>query len=76
MRNGLLLEALRGKSRRFVAWHHSLEHSLHKISHAYVGHYDDPEKWMFSAWLALTAKGRQLAQALEENEIDGYRRKS
>lgn len=68
--------ALSGKSRRFVAWHHSLEHSLHKISHVYVRHYDDPEKWMFAAWLALTANGRQLAQSLEEQEIDGYRRKS
>ena len=65
-----------GKSRRFVAWHHSLEHSLHRISHVYVRHYDDPEKWMFAAWLALTAKGRQLAQSLEEQEIDGYCRKS
>lgn len=65
-----------GTSRRFVAWHHSLEHSLHRISHVYVRHYDDPEKWMFAAWLALTAKGRQLAQSLEEQEIDGYRRKS
>jgi hypothetical protein len=55
-----------GKAQRFVAWHHSLDHSLHKVSHAYVKHYDDPEKWMFSAWLALTAKGEQLARSLEE----------
>src|ERR1700722_16168092 len=25
-----------GKSRRFGAWHHSLDHSMHKISHDYV----------------------------------------
>jgi hypothetical protein len=31
---------------------------------------------MFSAWLALTAKGKQLAESLEEKDIDGYRRKS
>ena len=51
------LGAPSGKAQRFAAWHHSLDHSLHKISHAYVKHYDDPEKWMFSGWLALTAKG-------------------
>jgi hypothetical protein len=34
---------------RFVAWNQSLDHSIHKISHGYVNHYDDPEKWMFSA---------------------------
>lgn len=31
---------------------------------------------MFSAWLALTAKGEQLAKSLEKQEVDGYRRKS
>ena len=70
------LGAPSGKAQRFVAWHHSLDHSLHKISHAYVKHYDDPEKWMFSAWLSLTAKGEQLARSLEEKDIDGYRRKA
>ena len=73
---GLLrLGAPSGKTQRFVAWHHSLDHSLGKISHAYVKHYDDPEKWMFSGWLALTAKGEQLARSLEEKDMDGYRRK-
>jgi len=70
------LGEISGKARRFAAWHHSLEHSLHRISHAYVRHYDDPEKWMFSAWLALTARGEQLARSLEEKNLDGYRRKS
>jgi hypothetical protein len=65
-----------GKSQRFAAWRHSLDHSLHKISHNYVNHYDDPEKWMFSAWLALTGKGNLLAQSLEEKDIDGYRPKA
>lgn len=65
-----------GKTKRFVAWRHSLDHSLHKISHIYVEHYDDPEKWMFSAWLALTAKGEQLAQSVEDKDIDGYRRRT
>jgi hypothetical protein len=65
-----------GKSQRFVAWHHSLEHSLHKISHAYVKHYGDPEKWMYSVWLSLTAKGELLARSIEEKDIDGYRPKA
>jgi hypothetical protein len=65
-----------GKTKRFVAWHHSLDHSLHKISHTYVRHYDDPEKWMFSAFLALTAKGEELARCIEDKDIDGYRRKT
>lgn len=35
---------------RFVAWNQSLDHALHKISHVYVKHYDDPEKWMYTAF--------------------------
>jgi hypothetical protein len=65
-----------GKPQSFEAWHHSLEHSLHKISHDYVKHYDNPEKWMFSAWLLLTGKGELLARSLEEKDIDGYRSKA
>jgi hypothetical protein len=64
-----------GKSQRFKAWHHSLDHSLHKISHDYVKHYGDPEKWMFAAWLSLTGKGELLARSLEEKDIDRYRSK-
>ena len=61
------------KDDRFVAWRRSLDHSIHKISHLYVKHYDDPERWMFSAWLSLTAKGEELAQCLEDKDIDLYR---
>ena len=70
------LGALTGESQRFAAWHHSLDHSLHEISHNYVKHYDDPEKWMYSVWLSLTAKGELLARSLEEKDIDGYRPKA
>jgi hypothetical protein len=70
------LGELSGAAKRFVAWHRSLDHSLHHISHAYVRHYDDPKRWMYSAWLSLTTNGRELAQSLEEKDIDGYRRKS
>jgi hypothetical protein len=58
---------------RFVASNRPLDRSMHKISHRYVGHYDDPRRWMFSAWMKLTAKGQQLALSLEERAIDSYR---
>lgn len=58
---------------RFVAWNQSLDHALHKISHVYVKHYDDPEKWMYTAFLQLTDKGEQLARSLERNDIESYR---
>ena len=58
---------------RFVASKRPLDRSLHKISHRYVGHYDDPKRWMFSAWMNLTDKGQQLALSLEERAIDSYR---
>ncbi len=63
VRNGLLLEALGGPINL-------------KISRFYAKHHGGPEKWMFSALLSLTEKGRQLARSLEEKDIDGYRRKS
>jgi hypothetical protein len=63
------------KDERFVAWRRSLDHSIHKISHVYVNHYEDPVRWMFAAWLSLIAKAGQLAQCLEEKDIDLYRGK-
>ena len=50
-----------------------LDHSMHKISHAYVKHYDDPEEWMYSAWMALTDQGEHLARSLEQKDIASYR---
>jgi hypothetical protein len=61
------------KSDRFVAWRRSLDHSIHTVSHAYVKHYGDPERWMFSAWLSLTGKGELLARSIEYKDIEGYR---
>jgi hypothetical protein len=58
---------------RFVASKRPLDRSIHKISHRYVGHYDDPRRWMFSAWMKLTDKGQELALSLEERAIDSYR---
>jgi hypothetical protein len=58
---------------RFVASKRPLDRSMHKISHRYVGHYDDPRRWMFSAWMKLTDKGQELALSLEERAIDMYR---
>lgn len=64
--------ALTRKPQRIAAGHHS----LHEISHNYVKHYDDPEQWMCSVWLSLTAKGELLAQSPEDNDIDGHRPKA
>jgi hypothetical protein len=58
---------------RFVASKQPLDRSIRRISHRYVGHYDDPKRWMFSAWMKLTDKGQQLALSLEERAIDSYR---
>lgn len=60
---------------RFVPWGQKLDHSIHKITHVYVKHYDDPERWMFSAWLQLTDKGEELAKSIETTDLEGYRRK-
>lgn len=59
---------------RFVAWDQPLDRLLHTISRVYVKHYDDPEKWMYSAFLELTDSGEQLARSLERKDIDSYRR--
>jgi hypothetical protein len=58
---------------RFVPSKRSLDRSLHSISHRYVGHYDEPKRWMFSAWMKLTDKGQRLAQSLEDRRIDALR---
>jgi hypothetical protein len=67
------LGAVSEKGEQFVAWNQPLDHSMHKISRVYVRHYDDPEKWMFSAWMELTDKGEQLARSREEKDIDSYK---
>ena len=61
------------KQGEFVAWKHSLDRSMKKISHVYVRHYDEPERWMFAASLELTDKGEQFARAREEKDIASYR---
>jgi hypothetical protein len=58
---------------RFFTWKRPLDRSMHKISHRYVNHYDDPKRWMYSAWLKLTNKGERVAQSLEERALDFYR---
>jgi hypothetical protein len=59
---------------RFVPWGHSLDHSIHKITHVYARHYGDPERWMYSVWLQLTGKGEELARSIETTDLEGYRR--
>jgi hypothetical protein len=58
---------------RFVAWKRSLERSLHKIARVYLKHYDDPQRWMYAAFLELTDKGEQWARSLERKDVDSYR---
>lgn len=67
------LGGVAAEGERFVAWDQSLEHALHKISHVYIRHYDDPERWMYAVFLQLTDKGEQLARSLERKDIDSYR---
>jgi len=67
------LGSMSDKDERFVPWKGSLDHSMDKISHVYVKHYDEPKKWMYAAWMQLTDKGDQLARAREERNIASYR---
>jgi hypothetical protein len=61
------------RNHRFVSSKRPLDRSMHQISHQYVDHYDDPKRWMFSAWMRLTSKGQQLALSLEQRAVDSYR---
>jgi hypothetical protein len=61
------------RKHRFVSSKRSLDRSMHRISRRYVGHYDRPEGWMFTAWMKLTDRGEQLALALEQRVLDAYR---
>jgi hypothetical protein len=61
------------EKRRFVPSKRPLDRSIHKISRRYVNHYDNPKRWMYSAWMMLTAKGEELALSLEKRGIDLYR---
>jgi hypothetical protein len=61
------------RKHRFVSSKRSLDRSMHRISRRYVGHYERPEGWMFSAWMKLTNKGEQLALSLEQRVFDAYR---
>jgi hypothetical protein len=70
---GKHLGGVASEGERFVAWSHPLDRSLHKISQVYVKHYDDPERWMYSAFLELTDKGEQVARSLEREDIESYR---
>lgn len=58
---------------QFVAWDQSLDRSLHKISHNYIKHYEDPQRWMYSVYLQLTDQGERLATSLERKDLDSYR---
>src|SRR5271156_2652616 len=38
---------------QFVASKRPLHRSMHKISRRYVKHYENPQGWMYFAWLSL-----------------------
>jgi hypothetical protein len=56
---------LSGKVGHFVAWKTSLDESMKEIHDVYVNHFDDKLNWTIYCWLNLTAKGEQVAEALE-----------
>jgi hypothetical protein len=58
---------------RFVASRRPLNKTMRRISRRYVGHYDEPRAWMFSAWMTLTNEGRRVALSLEQRAFDSYR---
>ena len=64
------LGELSGEGGSLIVWSGSLDDSIKKISDVYVGHYDDPPAWVFSAWMELTAKGERVARALEQSARD------
>lgn len=59
---------------RFVGWRDSLDKAMHKISKVYLKHYDDPQRWMYAAALDPTDKGLEIAQTIERDDIESYRR--
>jgi hypothetical protein len=68
----VVLGDLSGETGRLVAWGGSLEESMRRISDLYVVNYDDPDAWIWSAWLKLTDKGEQVARALQDGVEDSH----
>jgi hypothetical protein len=66
----MVLGDMSGETGRLAPWSVSLEESMRKISDAYVVRYDDPDAWIWSAWLELTDKGEQVARALQNGAED------
>lgn len=65
------LGAVRGH--RFVASKRPLNRTMRRISRRYVDHYDNPNAWMFAAWMKLTDEGQRLALSLEQRALDSHR---
>jgi len=63
----VVLGAMSGEGGRWQAWQEPLDASLQKISDVYVSQYDDPPAWVWSSWMALTDKGRNVAEALQDS---------
>ncbi|WP_235215859.1 hypothetical protein [Mycobacterium kyorinense] len=59
------LGAMSGEGGRWEAWDEPVDASMQRITDWYVPHYDDPPAWVFSSWIKITDKGRQVARELE-----------
>ncbi|WP_235216024.1 hypothetical protein [Mycobacterium kyorinense] len=65
-----VLGDLSGEDGRLVTWNTPLDELIQKISNVYITQYDDPPAWVWSAWMELTDKGRQVARKLEATSKD------
>jgi len=54
----------------FTAWKASLDESIQRIRDVYVTSFNDDNTWPWFCWLAITAKGLQVAEAIEANAHD------
>ncbi|ORA19549.1 hypothetical protein BST12_17150 [Mycobacterium angelicum] len=69
----VVLGAMSGEGGRWRAWQEPLDASLQKISDVYVSRYDDPPAWVWSSWMALTDKGRSVAESTSKSHRFGQR---
>jgi hypothetical protein len=59
------LGSMSGEGGYFVTWDTPLDESMKEIHDVYVNDFGDRALWVWDCWLNLTAKGKQVAEALE-----------
>jgi hypothetical protein len=57
--------SMSGEGGRFVTWDTPLDESMKEIHDVYINDFHDRALWVWYCWLSLTAKGEQVAEALE-----------